>query len=89
MCNFLKIILHHVQMPGLNEHVLPVTYMLQHRLIILLFLYNRFFNTEGLTLLPNLLLFDIIHSKLPELLFEHKLVVLVPYVVLNLLLAAF
>ena len=88
MRDLLKIVLHHVQMPCFNQHMLSVTYVFQHRFVILLFLYNWFFDTEGLSFFSDLLLFNIIYSKFPELLLEHQLVVLVSYVVFNLLLAA-
>ena len=88
MRNLFKIVPHHVQVPSLNQHVLPITDMLQRRLVVLLLLYDLFFDTERLSLLPGLLLFDIVHSKLPELLLEHQLVILGPDIVLNLLLAA-
>ena len=75
-------------MSSFNEDLLTIPNRLQHLFIILFFLHNRLFDAKLLSLLPGLLLRDVIFSELAQFLLQHQLMVLVAHEIFNLLLTA-
>jgi len=74
--------------PRLYQNGLAASHRLEQRLISLLFLYDLLLGAELLPLLPNLLLYDVFGAQIPQLLFQHQLMVLISHEVLNLLLTS-
>ena len=88
VANLVHVILHHVHVASLHQHLLTITHRLQQVFISLLFLYNLFLCTEFLALLSNLLFEDVFSSQFSQLLLKHQLVVLVAHKFFNLFLTA-
>ena len=88
VANLVHVILHHVHVASLHQHLLTITHRLKQVFISLLFLYNLFLCTEFLALLSDLLFEDVFSSQFSQLLLEHQLVVLVAHKFFNLFLTA-
>ena len=89
VADFLQIVLHHVCVSGLNEHLLSVFHLLELLLIVLLVLHDHGFVSIGLALLSVLDFGDVLCSKLSEFLFKHQLVLLLLHIGLDLVFASF
>ena len=88
VANLVHVILHHVHVASLHQHLLAITHRFKQVLIRLLFLYNLLLRAEFLALLSDLLFEDVFSSQFPQLLLEHQLVVLVAHKFFNLFLTA-
>ena len=88
VANLVHVILHHVHVASLHQHLLAITHRFKQVLIRLLFLYNLLLRAEFLALLSDLLFEDVFSSQFPQLLLEHQLVVLVAHEFFDLFLTA-
>ena len=89
MSNLVKIASHLVCMSSLDQQLLATANGLKYLLIILFLPDDRLLVAEILSLLPDLLFVDIVLPEASEFLLEHKLMVLVFHVLLNLGLTLF